>query len=119
MSVLNSPAYTVEKDRLIYDGTYPIDGDSVAVTITEDEGGVIKRGSVIDFDQGREEYSLHKKGGTPNRIVAEDTEYTAEDTTVVIPTYAGGTFRTSEVIADPELGYADVEALRSVGIHLK
>ncbi len=119
MSVLNSPAYAVEKDKLIYDGTYPVDGGAVPVTITADTDGVIKRGSVIDFDEDSEEYSPHKEGGTPSCIVAEDTEYTAEDTAVVVPIYISGTFRTSAIIAEPELGEAGREALRRVGIHLK
>ena len=119
MSILNSPAYTVGKDKLIYDGTYPIDGNAIVLTITADADGVIKRGNVIDFDKDSEEYSLHKEGGVPSCIVADDTEYSAEDTAVVVPSYISGTFRASEVIADPELNEADVETLRSVGIHLK
>ncbi len=119
MSILNSPAYTVGKDKLIYDGTYPIDGNAIVLTITADADGVIKRGNVIDFDKDSEEYSPHKEGGVPNCIAAENTEYTAEDTVVVVPIYISGTFRTSAIIADPELKEADREALRSVGIHLK
>lgn len=119
MSILNSPAYTVEKDKLIYDGTYPIDGDAVPVTIAAGADGRIYRGTLIDFDRESGEYTIHKEGGTPNRIVAEDTEYAAEDTAVVVSTYAGGTFRTSEIIAEPELQEADIETLRSLGIHLK
>ncbi len=119
MSILNSPAYVVGKDKLIYDGTYPIDGDSVPVTIAADTDGVIRRGTIIDFNGEKGEYTIHKEGGSPNRIVAEDTEYMAEDTEVVVPTYAGGTFRSSEITAEPELGEADIETLRSLGIHLK
>ena len=118
-SILNRPAYTVEKDRLIYDGTYPIDGDAVPVTITADTDGVIKRGTIIDFDETTRKYTIHKEGGTPNRIAAEDTEYVASDTVVIVPNYAGGTFRTSEVAADPELTGVDIEALRGVGISTK
>lgn len=119
MSVLNGPAYGVEKDKLIYDNTYPIDGDVVPVNITADTSGVIERGTVIDFDESNGEYTLHKASGKPSRIVAENTEYEAEDATAVVPTYAGGTFRASEIIADPDLDEADVEELRKVGIHLK
>lgn len=119
MSILNRPVYTVETDKLIYDGTYPIDGDAVPVTLTTDSDGVIKRGSVIDFTEASGEYTVHTEGGIPNRIAAEDTEYMASDEEVIVPTYAGGTFRASEIIADPELEKADMEALRSVGIHLK
>lgn len=119
MRALNNQAYVIEKDKLIYDGTYPIDGDAVPVVITADTDGVIRRGTIIDFNRESGEYTIHKEGGIPNRIVAEDAEYAAEDTAVVVSTYAGGTFRTSEIIAEPDLGEADIETLRGLGIHLK
>lgn len=119
MSVLNRHAYSVEKDKLIYDGTYPIDGDAVAVTITADQDGLIRRGTLIDFDEATEEYKIHEAGGTPSRVAAEDTEYTESDTEVIVPTYTGGTFRLSEILSDSELSETDIEILRSVGIHLK
>lgn len=119
MSVLNEPAYVVERDRLIYDGTHPIDGGTVQVPLTTEEDGIIRRGSVIDFEAETGEYTLHKSGGTPNRIVAEDVEYLAADGAVVVSTYTAGTFRANEIIAIPELENADIESLRSAGIHLK
>lgn len=119
MSILNSHAYAVKKDKLVYDATYPIDADAVQVTISADAGGVIRRGTILDFDQAKEEYTLHEQGGTPSRIVAEDTEYETGDTEVIVPTYAGGTFRASEIHSDPYLTETDIEALRGVGIHLK
>ena len=117
MSLLNRPAYEVEKDNLIYEAKHPIDVKIVQVKITSDAAGVIKRGQVIDCETG--EYSIHAKSGEPCMIAEEDTSYAADDTEVTVPVYISGTFRASEVIADPELTDADIETLRTKNIILK
>lgn len=117
MALLNRPAYKVEKDNLIYDAKHPIDVRIVQVKITENSAGVLQRGQIIDCDTG--EYSKHATSGEPCVIVEEDTSYAADDTEIAVPVYISGTFRTSEVIADPELTEADIETLRTKGIILK
>jgi hypothetical protein len=115
MALLNREAYTVEKDKLVYDGKHPFDVANVPVKVTADTTGTIQRGEVLDYADGA--YSAHAEGGTPSAIVAETTEYAADDTEIVVTVYTSGTFRTSEVT--PELTTADVEALRGKGIYLK
>lgn len=117
MSLLNRPAYAVEKDRLIYDAKHPIDVANIPVSVTPSDAGKIERGQVIDCKDG--EYSLHAALGEPSAIVAEATSYAADDTAIVVTVYTSGTFRASEIIADPELDAADTETLRSKGIYLK
>lgn len=117
MALLNKPAYKVEKDKLIYDAKHPIDVKMIQLTITADKGGVVKRGQVVDYASGT--YSIHAASGEVSAIVEEDTSYAADDTEIVVPVYISGTFRTSEIIANPELTEADVETLREKGIILK
>lgn len=117
MSLLNKQAYAMEKDKLVYDTKHPIDATPVKVTITADESGIVKRGQLLDYNDG--EYSLHTEGGEASAIVAEDTSYEAKDTEITIVVYISGTFRTSEIIADPDITEVDVEVLRGKGIYLK
>lgn len=117
MSLLNRPAYSMEYDRLIYDNSHPIDGSAVAVAITSDTEGVIKRGQILDFTNGS--YVIHMRDGEPSAIASEDVSYAADDTSVTVPVYISGAFARDAVIADPVLTAADVENLRSKGIFLK
>lgn len=115
--LLNRPAYTVEKDKLIYDATHPVDANAVQVSITSDTNGKIERGQIIDCTNGV--YSIHAADGEPSVIAAKDVEYTSTDTEITVPVYISGAFRASEVKADPELKEADAEKLREKGIYLK
>lgn len=117
MSLLNKPAYAVGKDKLIYDATHPIDANAVLISVDGETDGVIERGQLIDCNNGT--YSVHAEGGEVSAIVAESTPYTEDDTEVTVPVYISGTFRGSELKADPELTDADTEMLRGKGIYLK
>lgn len=117
MTLLSKPAYEMAKDKLIYDAKHPIDVTMVQITITADEDGVIKRGQVVDCAAGA--YRLHEASGEVSAIVQEDVSYASDDTELSVPVYISGTFRTSEVIADPELTAADLETFRNKGIILK
>lgn len=117
MGLLNKPAYAVEKDRLIYDATHPIDASAVRVGIKAESGGVIKRGQVIDING--DIYNIHAENGNVSVIAAENVSYASDETEVTVPVYTSGTFRKSKVIAEPELTAADVETLREKGIYLK
>ncbi len=117
MALLNKMAYTVEKDKLVYDAKHPIDATVVQVTVGTDADGMLKRGQLLDCENGV--YSIHSEGGMPSAIIAEDTEYASEDMEIIVPVYISGTFRTSEVITEPEITVTDIENLRSKGIYLK
>lgn len=117
MSLMNKDAYSVQPDRLIYDGRHPVDAKNVVVSITAEDGGVIKRGQIIDEADGV--YKLHAEAGVPSCIAAEDVEYVADDTDVIVPCYITGTYHADAVIASPELTESNVEALRANGIFLK
>lgn len=118
MSLLNKQAYTVEKDKLIYDASHPIDGTTVQVTITADTAGTLKRGHILDYaDDGV--YSIHTADGNASVIVAEDTDYASDDTAIIVPVYISGSFRASEVSAVQDITATDIEALRCRGIYLK
>lgn len=117
MSLLNKQAYVVEKDRLVYDAKHPIDVTNVPVAVAPSDEGEIKRGQVIDCTNGV--YGIHSESGDPSAIVAETTGYAADDTEIIVTVYTSGTFRACEVIANPELTTADIEALRGRGIYLK
>lgn len=117
MPLLNKNAYVMEKDKLVYDAKHPVDGAAVRVKITATDSGVIKRGQVLDCAAG--EYSVHAEGGSVSAIVAEDTSYAPADTEITVTVYISGTFRASEVIAEPKLTDEDIEAFRGKGIYLK
>jgi hypothetical protein len=117
MALLNRPVYVVEKDKLIYDSSHPIDAANVVVAITSGATGELKRGQIIDYSSGT--YKVHAEGGEPSAIVAEAVSYAADETEVVATVYTSGTFRASEAVASPELTDADLEALRGKGIYLK
>ncbi len=117
MSLLNREAYAMEKDRLVYDAKHPIDAAAVRVTVPEGIKGVVKRGQVLDCKDGV--YSIHAEGGEASAIAAEETDYASDDTEITVAAYISGSFRASEVIADPELTDKDTEVLRGKGIYLK
>ncbi|MCM1058323.1 MAG: hypothetical protein NC517_12060 [Firmicutes bacterium] len=117
MSLLNKQAYVMEKDRLIYDAKHPIDGAAVVVKIQADADGVIKRGQLLDCEDGV--YRVHAADGKASAIVAEDAGFEAGETEITAAVYISGSFRASEVIANPEITDKDVEALRGSGIYLK
>lgn len=117
MALLSRPAYKVEKDKLIYDAKHPIDVRAIQVSVTPSAPGVLKRGQVIDVAAGV--YSKHAASGEVSAIVQEDVSYAQDDTDLIVPVYISGTFRTSEVIAEPELTEEDIETFRTKGIILK
>lgn len=117
MGLMNKDAYSVQPDRLIYEGRQPVDAKNMVVAITAETDGVIRRGQVIDEAAGV--YSVHAEAGTPSCIAAEDVEYAADDTDVIVPCYITGTYHADAVIASPELTEANVETLREKGIILK
>lgn len=119
MGLLNRQAYAMEKDRLIYDAKHPIDAAAVRMQITAEEGGTVKRGQVLDYADTDGKYRVHTEGGEARVIVAEDAEYAPEDTEITVVVYISGTFRASEVIAEPEITDSDIETLRGNGIYLK
>ena len=51
MSMLNKMAYVVEKDKLIYDFSHPLDGMNFTVKIEADTNGVIQRGELLDITE--------------------------------------------------------------------
>ena len=117
MEKANKMVGTMERDKLIYDMTHPFDAKAVTVTISVKADGKIKRGQVIDFKE--DAHSIHSADGEASMIAAEDVEYASTDTEITVPVYISGTFRASEVIADPELTDKDMEKLREKGIYLK
>lgn len=117
MALLNKQAYSVKKDSLIYDAKHPLDASAVQVTVTADTEGMIKRGQLLDSTDGV--YSIHAEGGETAAIVAEDASYASDDTEITVIAYVSGSFRASEIIADPEIEAKDIEILREKGIYLK
>lgn len=118
MRQLNKEAYEVTKDSLVYDSRHPVDAVNVTVDVADAGEGMLPRGQVLDFADGK--YSVHKSGGTVSVIVAESTGFTAENAgTVTVPVYTSGTFRMSACITEEELTETDMEAFRSKGIYLK
>lgn len=117
MGLMNRDAYSVKPDHLVYDGRHPVDAKNVVVSITPEDDGVIRRGQVIDEAEGI--YKIHAEAGVPSCIAAEDVEYAADDTDVIVPCYITGTYRADAVIASPELTESNVETLREKGIILK
>ncbi len=117
MSVLNKQVCTVEKDRLIYDSRHPIDATAVQVSVTSGAAGEISRGQLLDCVDGI--YSVHAEGGTASAIAAESVSYEAGDTDITVAVYISGSFRASQIIADPEITDTDRENLRDKGIYLK
>lgn len=114
--MLNKEAYTMEKDKLVYDLSHPRDAKNVPLTVPEG-GGVIKRGQVIDYKNGQ--YAIHSSGGVAAAVVAGDTPYADGDTEITVAVYISGTFRKSACISSVELETSDIENLRSKGIYLK
>lgn len=117
MKLLNKPAYEMERDKLIYDGTHPVDGSAVKVKLDVESGGAVLRGTLIDYADGV--YSIHKSDGEASLIAAESVQYAAEEAEAVVPVYVSGTFRKCAVISEAEITDTDVETLRCKGIYLK
>lgn len=115
--LLNKKVGEIVPDRLIYDTTHPVDGKNAVVNLDGGSAGVLKRGQVIDCDG--KDCRIHAENGKVSYIVAEDTEYSKEDTEVVVQVYTTGSFRYDACIADPALTDADLDSFRSVGIYLK
>lgn len=105
-------------DNLIYDHYRLLDAKVVEVKVTGGPG-TLQRGQIIDFDESKKEYSAHAAAGKANCIVAEDTEYTAEDTKIPVTVYISGNFRKSCVVSAVDLDAADEENLRTKEIVLK
>lgn len=118
MALLNREAYTVDRDRLIYDATHKIDATAVPVEIASDSEGVIRRGQLLYYKSDGK-FSVKKADGDASVITAETTSYSADDTEIVVEAYISGTFKRSEIVADGDLTDGDVEALRGKGIYLK
>lgn len=115
--VLNKEAYRHEPDNLIYDSSHGLDASNAVVKLEEGKTGSLKRGQILDFTTNA--FQIHTAEGKASAIVAEDTEYAADDTEITVPIYISGTFRKSACISDVELSAADVEELRYRGIYLK
>lgn len=112
---------TVEEtplDNLIYDHYRLLDAKVVEVSVTGGPG-TLKRGQIIDFNESEKVYAPHAAAGKANCIVAEDTEYSAEDSKIPVTVYRSGNFRKSCVLSSVELDAADEENLRSMEIVLK
>jgi hypothetical protein len=119
MALLNREAYSIEKDKLIYDSGHPIDATTVQVSIASDSEGVIKRGQLL-FVNSDGVYSIARADGDEASVIAAaDTSYSADDTDIVVEAYISGTFNKSAIVTTDELKAADVETLRSKGIYLK
>lgn len=118
MSLLNKEVYTVGFDSLIYDNSHTVDGAVVMVAVPAGGEGIIKKGQVIDFADGS--YSVHKEGGMPSVIAAEDTEYAEGDAEVAVQVYTSGAFRAERIIYGPGLiTDTDTALLRTQNIYLK
>lgn len=117
MKQLNKEAYRVEPNNLIYDYLRPIDTKNVVVTLPGKSAGILKRGQVIDFDDGN--YAPHAESGTTNCLVTDDVAYTETDTEIVVSVYINGNYRKSKVITEVELTETDMDNLRIHGIVLK
>ncbi len=116
---LNEKAYEMKLDNLIYDNTHPIDGCVASIKVPAEKAGVLKRGQILDFSEADGSYVPHAESGSVSAIVANDTEYAADDTEVSASVYISGTFRKSACKTDVALTVADIEKLRSKGIYLK
>lgn len=117
---LNKEVYTVDANGLVYDGTHPVDGGVVKVTMEAAEAaGVIKKGQVLDFDSEQKQYKAHALEGTVSVIAAADAAYEQSATEVMVPVYISGTFRKSKIVCEPALDEADLEILAYKGIYLK
>lgn len=117
MKRLNKEAYNAEPNNLIYDYLHPIDAKNIMVTLPGKAAGVLKRGQVIDFDDGA--YAPHTGSGTANCLITDDVAYTETDTEIVASAYINGNYRKSKVITDVELTETDMDNLRIHGILLK
>jgi hypothetical protein len=118
MALLNGEAYTVKRDKLIYDSKHPIDATTVQVSVTSDKEGVIRRGQLLYCKDGV--YSAKKADDNEaSAISVETTSYSSDDTDIVVEAYISGTFRKSEIVTDSDISAADEEALRGKGIYLK
>lgn len=116
--LLNKELYEVTGDRLIADIKPDVITDAVAVTVPKSgAAGIIPRGQVIDATE--DGFAVHAENGTVSRIVAADTEYSEEDTSVMCPAYIAGSFTESALITAVSLTAADIEKFREKGIFIK
>ena len=120
--ILNKNVYNVEFDDLIYDGSHPVDGRAVTLSIAASNAdGLVAKGQVVDYDDANDKYALHAANGEVYGVVSEDTEYDTLNTTssVVVPVYLSGALRRTKLVTGVELTEADVEKFREKGIFLK
>ena len=120
--ILNKNVYNVEFDDLIYDGSHPVDGKNVTLSIAAaDANGKVEKGRVVDYDDTNNKYVLHAANGEVFGIVAEDTKYDTVNATtaVVVPVYLSGAIKKAGLVKDVELTETDVEKFREKGIFLK
>ncbi len=115
--LLNQTVATMKADNLIYDGTHPIDGTAVRIVLSGDAAGELKRGQILDYDNG--DFKVHASNGTVSAILAEDVAYAAGETEVDASAYLSGTYRQAACVSDVELTADDLEEFRSKGIYLK
>lgn len=117
MEQLNKEAYTVGRDRLIYDASHPIDGTIIKVTLPGTEETKIERGQIIDHKDGV--FSMHADSGVASVIAAETVIAEKGVTEIELEAYTSGTFRADATVSAVELTDADIQGLREKGIYLK
>lgn len=121
--LLNSQAYEVKPDRLVYDANHPID---VKVINVASGSGKIKKGTVLALTSAG---TYVVKGvalaegvtSRANCIVAEDVDTgSTNGSNIPVEVYVSGHFNTNElVVADTyTLTVTDKEELRNAGIYL-
>lgn len=116
---MNREVYEVGQDDLLYDSSHQRDASNVNLKVPAGKAGTLKKGQIIDFVASTKEYESHVESGSASCILTQDTEYAADDTTVVATVYISGSFRKSKVVTDVALTDVDIETLRSKGIYLK
>ncbi len=118
MSRLNGEVYEVTNDNLIYDAKHPVDAENIVFSNSDSETGKLERGMLLDESSGT--YTKHVANGNASVVVAEDTEFAADEASVVVPCYTSGTFRTSQIKATAAaLTDATKITLQNKGIYLK
>ncbi len=115
--LLNEAGYSVNHDSLVYDGSKPIDGTVLEITVPKGKVTEVKKGQIIDVAAGV--YSVHAASGTPAAVAAETVEVDKDAEKVQIEAYTSGNLKRSGIISDPELTADDIEKLREKNIILK
>lgn len=107
-----------DNDELIYDGRTPVDAKLVEFSNTDGVASKLEVGSIL-YLTASSVFSRHAADGEPSVIVAEETEYAADDATTQIPVYTSGTFSLNKIITSTALTAANIETLREKNIILK